>query len=140
MIFEHRYLPSFSVHGMSQPNWVHKKWPEYGNNSTLDIVSEVGRILRNSEFDDVILSYLRGGFLLNDWMKRAERVANQNQTNPSKMLLYSSHDGTLLALMNLLKVADGQPIAYGGAFIMEVYKERNGHFLEVTSISLKFNL
>ncbi|KAI6184675.1 Testicular acid phosphatase-like protein [Aphelenchoides bicaudatus] len=118
------------THNLTQPDWMYKKWPEYDNNSTLQIITEIGRMLRMAEFDDTTLAYLRGGFLLNDWMRRAQRVASGNQTDPSKVLLYSSHDGTLLALMYLLKVANGQMIAYGGSVLMEVYKHSDGYFLE----------
>lgn len=33
--------------------------------------------------------------------------------------------------MNLLGVADDQPIPYGGAFIMEIYEHNGGLFVEV---------
>lgn len=41
------------------------------------------------------------------------------------------HDGTVLALMNLLDVADGKPIAYGGSFIMEIFEDNNKYYVEV---------
>lgn len=78
------------VHQMKQPDWVYKKWPEYGNNNTLDIVTDLDRILRNAEFNDITLAYLRGGFLLHDFIQRAVMVANKSQTAPSRMMLYSS--------------------------------------------------
>jgi len=118
------------AHGLKQPEWVKKSWPEYDGNTTLKIVTDLERILRNAEFEDISLAYLRGGFILNDLIQRAKKVVNGTQTHPTKMLLYSTHDGTLLALMNLLDIADGRPIAYGGCFIMEIYEEDGDYFVE----------
>lgn len=33
--------------------------------------------------------------------------------------------------MNLLDVADGQPIAYGGYFVMEIYEQNGKYYTEV---------
>lgn len=91
------------AHNLSQPDWVNHIWPEYGK-STLEIVTRLNEILRNYEFNDETLAFLRGGLLLGmfileehllniitgDWIQRAQRVAKGNQNRPTKMLLYSS--------------------------------------------------
>lgn len=61
-----------------------------GDKTTLELVTELKRIERTSEFNKPELAYLRGGFLLADWLQRGVLVANGKQSNPSKMLLYSS--------------------------------------------------
>ncbi|KAK6034724.1 hypothetical protein COOONC_27773 [Cooperia oncophora] len=43
--------------------------------------------------------------------------------NPKKMLLYSSHDGTLLSLMYAMGVGNNLMVPYASALIMEIYKE-----------------
>jgi hypothetical protein len=78
------------IHGLKQPDWVYKRWPQYNNNTTLDIVTDIQRIVRSSQFNNIILAHLRGGYLLNDWVVRAKQVAKGNQASPSHMLLYSS--------------------------------------------------
>jgi hypothetical protein len=61
-----------------------------GSKTTLELVTEIKRIERISEFNKADLARLRGGFLLADWVRRAELVSNDHQENPSKMMLYSS--------------------------------------------------
>jgi hypothetical protein len=66
--------------------------------------------------------------LLGDWLQRAKNVANGKQKNPGKMMLYSSHDGTLLSLLYSLKIADGEQVPYASAIIMEIYETDKGKF------------
>uniref|UniRef100_A0AC34GXS3 Acid phosphatase n=1 Tax=Panagrolaimus sp. ES5 TaxID=591445 RepID=A0AC34GXS3_9BILA len=110
------------AHNLTQPEWFNQTWPQYDGNTTLGIISEIDRQVRLNEFSSVNLHKFRGGFLLGDWLQRAKNVANKSQSNPSKMLLYSSHDGTLLSLLYSLKVADGEQIPYAAAVIMEIYE------------------
>ena len=65
-------------------------WPEYGNNTTLQLLQQIDQETRINEFDDDKLSKLRGGYLLGDWISRAEEVKNKMQKEPSKMILYSA--------------------------------------------------
>lgn len=75
---------------MTQPDWVQKIWPEYGNATTLDLIKIIDRETRINEFNDDKLAKYRGGFLLGDWLSRAKNVAKKKQKEPSKMVLYSS--------------------------------------------------
>ncbi|KAI6238000.1 hypothetical protein M3Y99_00726600 [Aphelenchoides fujianensis] len=118
------------AHDLEQPDWVHREWPQYDGNTTVEIVMELQRVLRNAEFGDFKLAFLRGGLLLNDWTARAERVVRGNQSNPTHMNLYSAHDGTLLALLHNLQLADGQLIPYAACVIMEIYEEDGQHFVQ----------
>ncbi|KAJ1350061.1 hypothetical protein KIN20_005769 [Parelaphostrongylus tenuis] len=72
-----------------------------------------------------------GGYLLNNWIHNAIRVANGTMTDPEKMLLYSSHDGTLLALMYAMGVANDQVIPYASSVIMEIYKDGKDYEVEL---------
>ncbi|PIO58899.1 hypothetical protein TELCIR_19654, partial [Teladorsagia circumcincta] len=74
---------------------------------------------------------LIGGYLLNNFVSNAKKVANGSMENPKKMLLYSSHDGTLLSLMYAMGVANNLMIPYASAVIMEIFKEGNEYQVEL---------
>ncbi|CAD5216608.1 unnamed protein product [Bursaphelenchus xylophilus] len=109
-----------------QPLWIAKKWPQYSNNSTLDVILEIKRIQRLSQFTEPKLAKLRGGYLLGDWIKRLENI--QNGTESRKLVMYSAHDGTLLALMGTMGVLDGDMIPYASALILEVTEDDRGKY------------
>ncbi|KAI6224006.1 Testicular acid phosphatase-like protein [Aphelenchoides besseyi] len=121
---------------LPQPDWVHKKWPKYQNKTTVELITALALEERLTRLSKQELSRLRGGFLLGDWLKRAEKVVKRKQKKPRKMLLYSSHDGTLQSFLHVLGVADGIQIPYAGCVIMEIYDDqtvkllfRHGHKL-----------
>ena len=78
------------AHNLTQPEWFNRTWPQFGGNTTLQIILEIDRLTRLNEFSDEKLHKFRGGFLLGDWLLRAKNVANRSQNDPSKMMLYSS--------------------------------------------------
>ncbi|KAJ1350060.1 hypothetical protein KIN20_005767 [Parelaphostrongylus tenuis] len=80
------------IHNMTekQPEWVFKRWSEYNDSSTLDIISELHRIQKTTKFNSALKAKMMGGYLLYNWLQNAERVANGTMTKPKKMLLYSS--------------------------------------------------
>ncbi|KAH7666387.1 Histidine acid phosphatase family protein, partial [Aphelenchoides avenae] len=114
------------AHNLSQPDWVYRRWDQYGGNTTLELVTELRRIERISQFNKQALYRLRGGYLLGDWLKRAKAVSSGKQKKPKKMMLYSSHDGTLQALLYALEVAPDQQIPYAASVIMEIWQEDDG--------------
>uniref|UniRef100_A0AC34FK58 Acid phosphatase n=1 Tax=Panagrolaimus sp. ES5 TaxID=591445 RepID=A0AC34FK58_9BILA len=116
------------AHNLSQPEWITRRWPEYDNNSTLDIITEIYRIRRIALFDNKKLAKLRGGYVLNDVMKRLLNASNGIFDEANKMLLYSTHDGTLLGLMYAMGIGDYQLIPYASALIFELYQGNNGLF------------
>ena len=75
---------------MTQPVWVSKVWPEYDFKTTLQLINEISNENRVREFNLRKLYYLRGGYILGDWLKRAKDVVNGYQKEPSKMVLYSA--------------------------------------------------
>uniref|UniRef100_A0A915DS93 Acid phosphatase n=1 Tax=Ditylenchus dipsaci TaxID=166011 RepID=A0A915DS93_9BILA len=115
------------IHNLIQPAWVHQVWPEYGNQTTLEILTEIQRVERISEFNSPYLAYLRGGFLLGDWLSRITKLAKgEPAEKPSKMMLYSSHDGTLQALLHSMGLSDGKQVPYSACIFMEVYQGDDG--------------
>jgi hypothetical protein len=71
---------------------VYKRWPIYGNKTTLDLLLELRNRERVAEFNgSEELARLSGGFLLGDWLTRARKAANASEhLSPQKMILYSS--------------------------------------------------
>ncbi|CAJ0603750.1 unnamed protein product [Cylicocyclus nassatus] len=114
-----------------QPPWVFHIWPQYNNRSTLDIISEMRRIRMMTKFDSPDKAKMTGGYLLNTWIKNALKVANGTMKNPNRMMLYSAHDGSVLALMYAMNVANGLMVPYASAVIMEVYKDKNDFLVEL---------
>uniref|UniRef100_A0A0N5A3K0 ER membrane protein complex subunit 1 n=1 Tax=Parastrongyloides trichosuri TaxID=131310 RepID=A0A0N5A3K0_PARTI len=110
---------------LEQPDWVYKKWPEYDNNSTMDVVNEIKRLVRLSEFNNDKLAKFRGGYLLGNWLSNINKIATNSTTASRKMILYSSHDGTLLSLMAALNLNPNSLIPYTGCIIMEVHKSED---------------
>lgn len=109
------------LHNFPQPPWVLQRWPLYENKTTIEVVQEIRRILRITKFSDQELARYRGGWILGDWIKK---VQESNASQQHRMILYSAHDGTLLGLLNALRLSDGQLIPYTAALIMEVKIER----------------
>ncbi|KAK6031616.1 hypothetical protein OSTOST_02233 [Ostertagia ostertagi] len=86
-----------------------------------------------TKFNSTEKANLIGGYLLNNFVSNAMKVANGSMENPKKMLLYSSHDGTLLGLMYAMGVGNNLMIPYASAVIMEIFKEGNEYQVEFLS-------
>ncbi|EFO25007.2 hypothetical protein LOAG_03480 [Loa loa] len=114
-------------HNMTQPSWVYKVWPQFGNETTISIVNSLKRIHRISEFNSPKKARLRGGLLMEDWIDRAKNVSLGLPITPRKIKLYSGHEGTMLALMYALGVGNDLLIPHASCAIMEIYKTANNH-------------
>ena len=121
-------------HNLTQPEWVTLKWPEYDSNSTLDIIVEIYRLRRIAQFDNPDLAKLRGGVTARDFMERLLNASKGTFNEATKMMLYSSHDGTLLALLYTLGIGDNQLVPYGAAVIFELSRDSNGYYNVEVSI------
>ncbi|EYB99355.1 hypothetical protein Y032_0123g1159 [Ancylostoma ceylanicum] len=121
------------IHNMTekQPEWVFKKWEEYDGKSTMEIIGELRRIRMMTKFNSPEKAMYMGSFLLNNFIENAQKVANGSMKNPDKMLLYSSHDGTVLGLMYAMNVANDLMVPYASALIMEIYKDGDEFFTEL---------
>ncbi|VDM45010.1 unnamed protein product [Toxocara canis] len=113
------------LHNMSQPYWVYEKWPSHGNRTTLQILEKIKRIDRINEFNSSTKAKLRGGLLATDWLNRAINVSLGQQKTPKKMMLFSAHDGTVLALMYALNIGNDLLAPYASCLIMELYRTAN---------------
>ncbi|KAI6185019.1 Testicular acid phosphatase-like protein [Aphelenchoides bicaudatus] len=137
-------VPKEVDHGLEQPDWLLKKWSNMEDKTTLDILKEHSLAERLVRLSTKKLAQLRGGYLLGDWLLRALKVQKGKQKKPKKMLLYSSHDGTLQSFLHILDVADGLQIPYAACVFMEIYKDQEGehtllfrHGKEVSPLAIK---
>lgn len=113
------------IHNMTQPEWVYKRWPEYGNRTTLELLKENRRIDRISEFNSPEKAKLRGGLLVGDWVQRALNVSLGLREKPKKMLLYSTHDGTVSSLQYAMGIGNDLLVPYAACVIMELYRTKD---------------
>ncbi|KAI1711468.1 histidine phosphatase superfamily (branch 2) domain-containing protein [Ditylenchus destructor] len=119
-------------HNLTQPEWIHKRWPQYAHKSTIDIIVEMRYIERNAEFNKTSLSYLTGGLLLGDWLDRLQAVTRGETVTPTKMMLYSAHDGTLIALLYSLQAMwDAFKVPYASCLILELYEVGDDYVVEL---------
>lgn len=120
------------AHNFTQPAWVERRWPQYGNWSTLELVTDLRRLERINEFKRPEMAYLMGGYLLGDWINRAEKVINSKSPNEAeKAVLYSSHDGTLQALLSLIGHGFDQLVPYASSICMEILKKNDTFNIEM---------
>lgn len=120
------------AHNLTQPAWVERRWPQYGNWSTLELVTELRRLERINEFNRPEMAYLMGGYLLGDWINRAEKVINSKSPNEAeKAVLYSSHDGTLQALLSLMGQRVDKLVPYASTICMEILKNNDTYHIEM---------
>uniref|UniRef100_A0A914IET3 Acid phosphatase n=1 Tax=Globodera rostochiensis TaxID=31243 RepID=A0A914IET3_GLORO len=125
-----RHITPEIIHNLPQPKWVLKKWDEYGNKTTLELIMEIRQKswVPNFNGNEEIMR-LNAGFLLNEMLGRLNKASSGNgKLDANKMALYSSHDSTLLGLLSVLNVKvpknalDLPP--YAGCVIIDLYEER----------------
>ncbi|VDN02625.1 unnamed protein product [Thelazia callipaeda] len=109
-------------HNLTQPTWVYHTWPEFNNQRTIDIINELKRIYRIFEFNSPIKAQMRGGLLMGDWINTALKVSSGFSVTPTKIKLYSSHDGTVLALMYAFGIGNDLLVPYASCLFMEIYQ------------------
>ncbi|KAJ6661965.1 hypothetical protein lerEdw1_012812 [Lerista edwardsae] len=72
-------------------------------------------------------SRLQGGVLVKDIL---EKITEATQSaSKAKMIMYSAHDMTIVALLMALNVFDGKPPGYAASYFFELYQEGNGQVL-----------
>ncbi|VDN57448.1 unnamed protein product [Dracunculus medinensis] len=119
------------LHNLTQPEWIYQKWASHDNLTTLQIIEEMLKTQLSTEFNSEIKIKLNGGLMLADWLQRALRVSNGTNYKPEKMMIYSAHHRTVLALQYAFGVNDSGMVTYGACFIMEVYRSIDGIRIKV---------
>ncbi|XP_039610845.1 lysosomal acid phosphatase [Polypterus senegalus] len=111
------------VHGMTMPDWV-----------TTEVMQKL-KILKDFSFSFMFGIYkreekarLQGGVLLGHILKNISEAANASASDALKLIMYSAHDTTVVALQMALDVYNGKQAPYASCHIFELYKEDNGTF------------
>ncbi|CEF71105.1 Histidine phosphatase superfamily, clade-2-containing protein [Strongyloides ratti] len=130
------------AYNMVQPDWMFQTWNQYKNKTTFDIVCEIKDNFRLSDFKNLELGKLRGGLLLNVWLKNMKQIIENPNEPHKKMILYSAHAETLLPLMSSLRMHPNEFVPYATALVLELYKYKDEHFVrlfyKVNSHSVKY--
>uniref|UniRef100_A0A1I7V4E2 Lysosomal acid phosphatase n=1 Tax=Caenorhabditis tropicalis TaxID=1561998 RepID=A0A1I7V4E2_9PELO len=105
-------------HNMPQPSWLNQV---FNGTTIMDHIRELKRITRNQEFNSPTKAKFRGGMLVNQFLENMENLkANKTTKNA---IMYSSHDGTLSALLYALNVSNDQLVPYTATVIFELYDD-----------------
>uniref|UniRef100_A0A914W6I4 peptide-O-fucosyltransferase n=1 Tax=Plectus sambesii TaxID=2011161 RepID=A0A914W6I4_9BILA len=114
------------THNLTLPPWVDEVWSTQNGSTVYDVLLELKRVSRLSEFNSPRKAKLIGGFLLGDFVNYAQRAA-AGETD-TKLVLYSAHDGTVTALMYAMGIDNDLLTPYAAAVIVELYRTTSGDF------------
>ncbi|XP_052416668.1 lysosomal acid phosphatase [Carassius gibelio] len=110
-------------HGMRPPDWVTSS------------VMETLKVLKNFGFQIMFGVYkrkekcrLQGGLLLDQIIKNLSNAAALDSKQKVKMMVYSAHDTTVVALQEALNVFNGLQAPYASCHLIELHQEENGTF------------
>ncbi|XP_066485264.1 prostatic acid phosphatase-like [Tiliqua scincoides] len=115
------------IHGLNLPSW-----------ATTDIMQQTGKVLMYGltamfgVHGREEKSRLQGGVLVKDILEKISEAA-QSATK-RKMIMYSAHDTTIVALLSALNVFNGMPPSYAACYFFELYQESDGGY----TIKMKF--
>ncbi|KAK7135156.1 hypothetical protein R3I93_018306 [Phoxinus phoxinus] len=112
-----------AIHGKSPPDWV-----------TPDVMDKL-KVLKDFSYQIMFGVYerkekcrLQGGLLLDQIIQNLLTTAAPNTTQKVKMMVYSAHDTTVVALQEALNVFNGLQPPYASCHLIELYQEENGTF------------
>ncbi|XP_050970542.1 lysosomal acid phosphatase isoform X2 [Labeo rohita] len=98
-------------------------------------VMETLKVLKNFGFQILFGVYkrnekcrLQGGLLLDQIIKNLSNAAQPDSKQKVKMIMYSAHDTTVVALQEALNVFNGLQPPYASCHLIELYQEENGTF------------
>ncbi|CAD5217267.1 unnamed protein product [Bursaphelenchus okinawaensis] len=115
------------THGLELPKWTKDTVfdvvkQEYS--TVYDLVVELKRVHRLTEFNSAKKSKLRTGYLLGqiiEFMKNST-----TGTEAPKLMLFSSHDATLTSLLYSINASDDKLTPYAAAITFELWKDPEG--------------
>ncbi|XP_048463092.1 prostatic acid phosphatase-like isoform X1 [Rhincodon typus] len=112
------------IHNFTLPSWV---TPEviarlkYLNDLGMEVLFGLSGMQEKSR--------LQGGLLLKQILENVTRSINETNSTPRlKMIMYSAHDTTLIALQMALNVYSGITPPYASCYMFELYQENDGSF------------
>ncbi|KAG5848914.1 lysosomal acid phosphatase isoform X1 [Anguilla anguilla] len=112
-----------AMHHMQPPPWVTKDVME-----KLKILKDFSFQIMFGVYKRVEKSRLQGGVLLGHILKNMTESAVSGSKKLLKMMMYSAHDTTLVALQSALNVFNGKQPPYASCHIFELLQEDNGSF------------
>lgn len=110
-------------HGMKPPSWV---TPDVM--ATLEVLKNFGFQIMFGVYKRKEKSRLQGGLLLDQIIKNISAAADPGSKQEVKMIVYSAHDSTVVALQEALNVFSGLQPPYASCHIFELHQEKNGSF------------
>ncbi|KRZ95410.1 Prostatic acid phosphatase [Trichinella sp. T8] len=115
--------------GYTLPDWANQTWPDPSTNEQvplIDLLSKLGFQRRLLEFNSVEKSKYEGGLLIGTIMKNMKQKIQGRLFRPTKMFIYSAHDGTLLSFLYGLNIANGLMTPVASAVMVELYETDQG--------------
>ncbi|XP_058859336.1 lysosomal acid phosphatase-like [Acipenser ruthenus] len=110
-------------HNMTLPPW-----------ATLEVMQKLKK-LKDFSFEFMFGIYkreqkarLQGGVLLGHIVKNISQASSTSSTDPLKLMVYSAHDTTIVALQLALDVYNGKQAPYASCHIFELYQDDHGAF------------
>ncbi|XP_066514550.1 lysosomal acid phosphatase-like isoform X2 [Hoplias malabaricus] len=113
-------------HGMTPPDWV---TPEVMN--TLQILKNFGFQIMFGTYKREEKSRLQGGLLLDQIIKNISAAATLVSGGQLKLIMYSAHDTTIVALQEALHVFNGLQPPYASCHIFELHQYNNSFAVEM---------
>ncbi|XP_072527204.1 lysosomal acid phosphatase isoform X2 [Salminus brasiliensis] len=113
-------------HGMTPPDWV---TPEVM--STLQLLKNFGFQIMFGVYKREEKSRLQGGLLLDQIIRNFSAAASVNPSGPLKMIMYSAHDTTIVALQEALHVFNGVQPPYASCHIFELHQDNESFSVEM---------
>ncbi|XP_059507958.1 lysosomal acid phosphatase-like isoform X6 [Stegostoma tigrinum] len=111
------------VHNFTLPSWATPEQMEH-----LRQLKEFGIISEFGLYQTKQKSQLQGGVLLKQILENVTRSINETNSTPHlKMIMYSAHDTTIIALQMALGIYSLAP-TYAACHIFELYQETNGSY------------
>jgi len=124
-------------HGLKLPNWTQKVVNESTGQTVYELIVDLKNINKNLKYDTDEKALLTGGYLLEDILSRMKNVSTGNLTKElpsSKMVMYSAHDDTLMALLYSLNVIK-RPfmVPYAATVFIDLFQNKQGqYYVELT--------
>ncbi|XP_048025883.1 lysosomal acid phosphatase-like isoform X2 [Megalobrama amblycephala] len=112
-----------SKHGKVLPDWVTPDVME-----TLKVLNDFSYQIMFGVYERKEKSRLQGGLLLDQIIKNISSAAASDNEQKTKMIVYSAHDTTIVALQEALDVFSGLQPPYASCHLIELHQEENGMF------------
>uniref|UniRef100_A0A8C8VI97 acid phosphatase n=1 Tax=Pelusios castaneus TaxID=367368 RepID=A0A8C8VI97_9SAUR len=120
------HILRINLGGTDINNYTLPSWATHGVRTKLLKLSE---LLLRAEFGlhkHKEKSRLQGGILLKNILKHLSNA--RKPSNQRKIIIYSAHAATIVALQMALKVFNGKLPPYSACHFFELYQEKDGHY------------